>query len=298
MVVAGTVLTGMGVGLTIPTTNLIVSARARDRQAAALSGLNLAWSGGAMTWPIVVAGAGSPTALLLLAATLGIVGLRMLRWTNSTARPATEASVPISQSPRRHESVAHFASLFFLYGGVETGLGGWLTEYTTRLDPSAGRALTLLPVSAFWGGLTIGRAVSAWKLSNKHASRVALGGGIVACVAIGMSLFPSDLVTILAAAAVAGVGLAPIFPATVAAWSRAPFPRIASSVIAVGSLGGAVLPWGVGAASTWCRSPRCGQLLLFVSCAGLTVLLNCRRRAGSALEQREDDSSAPTATTC
>jgi fucose permease len=79
---------GLGLGLVIPTTNLLVAEANAGRSAAALNLLNMAWGVGAVTWPLVAAevvrslGVNEP--LLALALFLAAVAF----WMASQRRPA------------------------------------------------------------------------------------------------------------------------------------------------------------------------------------------------------------------
>src|SRR5215218_7886198 len=49
---------GLGLGLVLPTTNVLVAAASPGREASAVSLVNVSWSGGAVAWPVLVAYAG------------------------------------------------------------------------------------------------------------------------------------------------------------------------------------------------------------------------------------------------
>jgi fucose permease len=120
--------------------------------------------------------------------------------------------------------------------------------------------------------VTAGRLLAAWRLSDASESTVILAGCALACGGIAALLVTRDPSAMLLVGIAIGVGLAPIFPITVAALARALPPRIAGGLIASGGLGGAALPWIIGAASTWCGDPRCGQRVLLGACLTLMVL--------------------------
>ena len=46
---------GFGLGLVLPTTNVLVAAASPGREASAVSLVNVSWSGGAVAWPVLVA---------------------------------------------------------------------------------------------------------------------------------------------------------------------------------------------------------------------------------------------------
>jgi FHS family glucose/mannose:H+ symporter-like MFS transporter len=244
---AGIAISGLGLGLVIPTTNLLVARLEPHRAAAALGGVNLAWGLGAALWPLAVAAAGPltgvPVALTILCAPLAIVGLR-------TARIGFPASpgVPESERPSRPATAARialFGLMFALYSGTEAALGGWMAEHTRRV----GHTPTVqweYAASAFWGGLVAGRAAVALRLSRRREGTAALTGLTLAACSVFVLLIASQELAVTAAAILAGIGLAPVFPVTVAALSREMSASIGGPLIALGGLGGATIPWLVG----------------------------------------------------
>ena len=269
-VAAAGCLAGIGIGLIIPSMNLLVSKSSRGRSAAAVSGLNVAWSAGAMVWPLVVA-IGAERALAALAIALLLAAAWCFRGNGDSGGGRASAAPPLPQVTGLG-GAALFGWLFVVYVGVETGVGGWLTQYTARAGAAASGTFVLLPAAGFWGGGMVGRVIAAWRLTDASESAVTLGGCALACIGIGALLIARQPDIMLLTAIVTGFGLAPIFPSTVAALSRAVPPRIAAGLIAAGGLGGATLPWIVGGASTWCGDARCGQRVLLAACVALTVL--------------------------
>jgi fucose permease len=86
---------------------------------------------------------------------------------------------------------------------------------------------------------------------------------------------------LLAAGALcAGIGMAPVFPVTIAAVARACSPRIASALIATAALGGATVPWLVGAVSAATGSLALGLATLLVLLMLLAAGHAMRVRAG------------------
>ena len=69
-----------------------------------------------------------------------------------------------------------------------------------------------------------------------------------------------------------GLGLAPSFPVTMAALSREVPPNVAQPMIALGSLGAAIVPWLVGAISSRTGSLSSGLSALLALLAVVVVL--------------------------
>jgi fucose permease len=237
------------------------------RAAAALGALNLAWGLGATSWPLAVAAVGPLTgvwmALMILCVPLAIVGVRIagIALPPSAKAPGDESSFRSATMLR----IALFGLLLVLYGGTEAALGGWMAEHTRRVVGAMQTVQWEFAATAFWGGLVAGRAAVALSLTRQREGVAALVGLILASASVLVLLLAPKELAITMAAALAGIGLAPVFPVTVAALSREMSPRIGGPLIALGGLGGATIPWLVGEVSD-----RAGSLD-----AGLGTLLGC-----------------------
>lgn len=274
--VAGAFAAGIGMGLVIPPTNLLVARSAGDRAASALGTLNLAWGIGAAFWPFAVSAAmrfaGRQLALAALALLCAAASARILQ----TPRPRDDgggASLPDGASSSSR--VALFAVLIWLYSGTEMALGGWLPELARRLTvaTTAGSAAF---GAAFWGGLSAGRAVIAVKLDRRYEDlSIFVGLALTATSLVLLLIVPSEA-AVLVAAALSGIGLGPVFPVTAAAVSREIPIRLAGPLLALGSLGAATVPWIVGAISDRSQSLATGVGSLFVA-LGILAVLHTRR---------------------
>lgn len=264
----GMAVCGVGVGLTVPTTNILVARMFRTSAAAALSAVNLAWGAGAAVWPLVIAASRAPrVAVHVLGLTLIVLAVVSLA---ASDPPGSPAGVPRERRGRiAWWPWVFFSVFFFLYGGVEAAVGGWVTELARRLDPAAPAAMA---AAAFWGGLTAGRAAVAVFLAEAREARTALSGAITAVVALGALLVVDDARTVAASAAVAGVGLAPLFPITVAVLARGRLSLGAGPLISLSGVGGATIPWMVGVASTQTGALQAGLLVPFAGCLAIGLL--------------------------
>ncbi|HEX2713561.1 MAG TPA: MFS transporter, partial [Candidatus Acidoferrales bacterium] len=281
---------GVGLGLTIPATNLLVAQANPNRRAAALSVLNLAWGVGAVALPLVAAllqGIKSTRALLFgLAAALGLMSAGLSRASFGSLWVPQEASPP--SQPRgslwRDRFIPIVGVLFFLYVGTENALGGWVASYALRVTPTPGTAWALTP-SFFWGGLLLGRAVAPVLLRRMAETGLVLIELLLAVIGVTILLAAGTLADVVAGASLAGLGLAPVFPITVAVLTHrfGTFAsRVAGSMFALGGLGGATLPWLVGFSSTRYGSLKAGLVVPLLGSLSLLALclLNARSTAG------------------
>lgn len=269
---------GTGLGLTIPTTNLLVSEANPNRASAALNILNFAWGAGAVACPVLVAW------LVPRHATgLGLLGLGALLAGSAFALARMPlqlpAKAPASEQPRAPQRTSLWRSpltpvlgaLFFLYVGTENAVAGWAASYANRFHSGPGAVWALAP-SCFWAAMLVGRAAAPAILRFASDAKLMTAGLLIAALGVTTLLATRTLVGVFAGAALAGLGLAPVFPITIAMFSRgfrALATRMAGSMFALAGLGGATLPWLVGFFSARFGSLRFG---LIVPLIGILVM--------------------------
>ena len=166
-----------------------------------------------------------------------------------------------------------FGTLIFLYVGTENAVAGWVAEFARRMVSGATTAWALAPM-AFWAALTTGRLLAAVALKRVSESALIRGGLVLATLGVLAIIFAASTPEgVIAGAAAAGLGLSAIFPLLWALVTRSVTsiaPRAAGPMYAAGGLGGAVVPWVVGAVSSALGDLRAG---LAVPLGALLVLL-------------------------
>src|ERR1051326_6836180 len=156
---ACTLLFGIGVGLTIPASNVFIAESRPARAGAALNLLNFVWTAGAIACPWIVAAATSQDAVSWLLR--GIAGasacFSLLIVTTRWPLPAHEAQARTSFAavPGAAALIAILGALFFLYIGTEAALVGWISTFGTRVS-RAGAAAVAVP-SFFWDAVLLTR---------------------------------------------------------------------------------------------------------------------------------------------
>ena len=175
----GMALVGLGLGLSIPATNVMVAQRHPGRRGAALSHLNLMWGAGAVLSPLLFMAlppwARVEGVLLPLAAIAGLtaIGLAVLL-------PADPPRVVAGEGMGAGVSgglLALSAAQLLLAVGTETAVGGWIVA----VYPAGGPVPALLVGGGFWAAFLAGRAVAPvllrrWSESALHAGALALAG--------------------------------------------------------------------------------------------------------------------------
>jgi fucose permease len=207
---------------------------------------------------------------------LGITLLSRFQWIIEDQQRV----VTPSESPTR--TLAYFGLLAFLYVGIESATGNWMSTYATRVV-AWDYARSNLATACFWSALLLGRTIAPLILLRLAEEKLFLlsvfGAAAGACwlVAAHGAWF------LLLGAALTGLSLAPIFPLTLSLFmAKAGQPRNSGWVFAVAGFGGAVLSWLTGIVSTSAGSLRIG-LLVPAGAALLLLLMATRlRSAGDA----------------
>jgi fucose permease len=266
---------GVGLGLVIPTTNLLVSDLHPEKRAAALNLVNFSWGVGAASCPFFAAALlrmHSISSLLYgVAALLVLLAAAMTRMPLPVPRSTPDTASPLESRIWRGRWVPILGALFFLYVGCESGLSGWAATYAQRMV-GTGTAWALMP-SFFWFALLLGRATAPLLLTSMPELKLAEVGVALSTVGIVVLLGARNLSVVAIGVSLAGLGLSSVFPIAIATLPRkfgAMAPRISGFMFALAGMGGAVLPWLVGYISTRQGSLQFG---LFVPLFASIVML-------------------------
>jgi len=271
---------GVGMGLAVPAANLLVAEVNPTRRSAALNLVNFSWSVGAVACPFLVAAAnpGHHTTFLLEAIACGfllvIAGIVALpSWVVEPARGAGSDGLSAGAAMRSNRgALLLLAALFFIYVGVENAFGGWTASYAKSL-PGIPSAWAVMTPSFFYFALLFGRWAAPLVLRRVGELAVARWGLLLACAGMATLIFSHKIAGVAASAAVAGLGLAAVYPITISLLSHefgAAATRVGSIMFTMANLGGASLPWLVGFFSTRFTDLRVG---LAVPLAAALVML-------------------------
>lgn len=275
LAMACVVFAGFGHGTINLVTNVSISNLFPQKRASVLNLLNVFYGIGAFIAPSVAGLALRLSNSSLPALWLG-AGLEVLLVPLYLAFFRVAAAAPRQQMAEDHRRLLltpllWFFSLFLLiYVGAENGAGGWVSIYLQQTT-SLAAASAALGASGFWLALTLGRLCGAW-LGARWPARtlvyaslaVALAGGALIVASTGNA--PLSILGFL----LLGFGFGPIYPTTLAILTATfhQAPGTATSLaVAMGSVGGMLLPWLQGVLLE-SFGPRPGALLL-----PLTVLL-------------------------
>ncbi len=287
---------GLGLGLMIPTDNLLIAeigtgpdqtspaisdASSRESssassRASAVSLLNFFWGVGAVFCSLMVAWTAAhkvlPFFLGSVALFLLLLALAMRNLPFPPAETAAQSSASSSwRDLAKSPPIWLFAAVFLLYPGAETAVGGWVGSYVSRLG-SRGAAMASMMPAFFWSALTLGRALGTAFLRHVSEHHVLRAGCAAGTAGIALMLWAPSLAGVIAGTLITGLSFATLYPITVARLSQR-FGVAARSIGAVmfslASVGPAIIPWMVGVISHATGSLRAGLLLPL----GVTVIL-------------------------
>lgn len=261
---------GTGMGLAIPASNLLVSEWNPQRRASAVSLLNFAWSIGAVACPFLIAMANLTDSLwewlLGLAAALALTALGLGLQPATASQPGNDLPADANPVVWSKMFACVLGLLFFLYVGTETTLGGWVALHAKRTGASTSQMWVFTP-SLFWGSVLLGRALAPVFLKWLPEKKLVLLDLAVATAGIVVLLEAGSVAGISVGGCIAGFGFASVFPINVSLLSAfaSLASRAAGPMFALGSLGGAILPWLVGLIATRSGSLRLALVVPLVA---------------------------------
>lgn len=271
-------LYGLGLGMAMTSTSMLMGRLFPAARGSALSILNFCWSIGATLCPIAVARIPAHFSLPALVLPIAAVSAALAVATIPAGRAV--GLVPCPPPPEDDlrspfATLLVFSAIGFLYVGAESAIGGWISTWAVRAV-SWNITRSSLAAACFWGALLAGRGLTPLALLRVSERRLHLGATAGAAAGILLLLSAHTPAVLLAGACCAGLMLAPIFPLTIARFlARAPESRNAGWVFAVAGFGGAVFPWLTGLISSGTHSLRAGLLATFAAAVGMLLLTIC-----------------------
>ena len=262
---------GLGLGMVMTATSLLITDRSGDECAAKLEGLNFIWSIGATAGPMLFLFFLHKDDLRGLFLALLVLFLLLLTWVFFAERHEPRGIPRYEGRARVPGAGGVLLSLVILATcsvGIESAMSGWLTTYSHRagLHSMAGAALA---TSLFCLGEMISRLAFSTRLLAKIGRRATLYATIWGVLASVITLIAvPHPAAILPVALVAGACIGPLYPLLLSFMLE---HSARGWIFAVGGVGAAVFPWLTGLVSSHFNSLRLG---LIVPCgAGLVMAL-------------------------
>ncbi len=249
-------LLGLGFGALDVTLNIFIADLYPAARAMALNLTNGTFGLGALAGPLLVSfalqGNGAPAAVLFgvaagVALIAGLYGI--LRFPPHLDETLEALPAGSGLQVLRHGYVLATAVMFFLYVGLEIGVGAWLFSFAQQ-GAALATEVAAGVVSTYWLAFTLGRLGAGMLAGRVAGTMLVWGGALIGAVgAAALAVLPGSVAGLFGGAALCGLGFAPIFP-TAFGLATARYPVNAGAVSSVlvlgGSLGGAVLPYAIG----------------------------------------------------
>jgi FHS family glucose/mannose:H+ symporter-like MFS transporter len=265
---------GLGLGLLVPSDNLLIaeigsgssaSAGAGSR-ASAVSLLNFFWGVGAVFCSLMVAWTAAHKLLPFFLGAVAVFLLLLALAMRNLSFPAAAKSEESALSWRdlvKSPAIWIFAAIFFLYPGAEAAVGGWVGSYVARLGSHGLEIASMMP-AFFYSTLTVGRALGTAFLHHFSERNVLRAGYAAGAAGIALMLWAPALAGVIAGALITGLSFSTLYPIAVAQLSQrfgVAARSIGAVVFSLASVGPAVIPWMVGVISHATGSLRAGLLL-------------------------------------
>jgi FHS family glucose/mannose:H+ symporter-like MFS transporter len=265
---------GLGLGLIVPSDNLLIAeigsgssaSSSAGSRASAVSLLNFFWGVGAVFCSLMVAWTAAHKVLPFFLGAVAVFLLLLALAMRNLPFPAAAKSDELALSWRelaKSPAIWIFAAIFFLYPGAETAVGGWVGSYVARLGSHGLEMASMMP-AFFYSTLTVGRALGTAFLRHFSERHVLRAGYAAGAAGIGLMLWAPLLVGVIGGALITGLSFSTLYPIAVARLSQR-FGVAARSIGAImfslASVGPAMIPWMVGVISHATGSLRAGLLL-------------------------------------
>lgn len=277
----GFFLNGIGIGLTLPSINMLILEFSRERAASALSILNVFWGIGAiLSQPFVdhlTTGTNVMLPTLLVSGSLLAIGAVLMLFPRSIEPKAVlgddaeGADVPIWSTV-----LAWLIAAFnFIHVGFESAIGGWLKTYSLRVDENSS-SVFLPPITAYFLFFVLGRIAAPILFRFLDESKMLMLGLLTVLGGMLVLLNVGNVYGLIAGAAISGFGTSWIFPTNMSRFNKTFGPsasRRATPFFLCGTIGSIFSTWFIGWLShRFDNDLRSGMFLLLGSIIVLIVI--------------------------
>lgn len=275
-------INGFGIGLTLPSVNMLVLEFSPSNSASALSLLNFCWGVGAIVCkPFVDLFSSGGTSILVVTTVLAVLlfsAIILISIMPKITDSASDQQVddrPHSDVPIWVTPLAWTIALFnFVQVGFESGMGGWLASYTDRVE---GQAVThlLSPTFLYFLFFVIGRGIAPVFFRFLSENQMLFVNLALMLVGTSIVLLADGLGLLTLGAAISGFGASSVFPTNLSRFTKAFGPaasRRAMPLFICGTLGATTVTWLIGFVSDQSGSLRLGMFIILGSVLILIVL--------------------------
>jgi MFS transporter, FHS family, glucose/mannose:H+ symporter len=282
LVLVGFFLNGIGIGLSLPSVNMLIIDNDPAKSGPALNILNLCWGLGAIFCKpfvdLTADGNSVISTVAILGSLLAITSLPLLfikierpkAFGDETLGKIDEPSTPIWST----STAWLIAGFNFIHVGFESSMGGWLATYTDRVSDVA-VVSWLSPTFLYFLLFVAGRGAAPIFFRYLDENKMLAAGLLIMFAGVVIILLADGILSLNVGAAITGFGTSWIFPTNLSRFYRVFGPQAASRIaplFIMGTVGSAALTWGIGLVSDISGELRAGMGLLLASVVILAVL--------------------------
>ncbi|HEX8289353.1 MAG TPA: MFS transporter [Pyrinomonadaceae bacterium] len=293
--IIGFLVNGFGIGMTIPSMNMLTLELDSARRTSALNILNFFWGIGAISsQPFVdVLASGTnillPTVILVCAllatgAAIAVTPRGIERQPVSTEKNSQNFDSPIWSNP-----IAWTIAAFnFIHVGIEGGFNGWLKTYTARLEPAANLEW-FPPIFIYFLFFVAGRGLAPFFLRYLSENKMLFMNLLYMLLGICVLLSAENIRILGVGAAIAGFGTSSVFPTNLSRFTKffgETASRRATPLFISGTLGAVSTTWLIGFLSSRYGNLRIGMLILL---AGVFLMIFLQIGLGLKTRKRVTD---------
>ena len=275
------VVNGFGIGVTLPSINMLTVELNPLNITPALNFLNFFWGVGAIFCKPFVDFFSTETSIfqptVILAILLFTIGLMIAFAAHKGIRKESVAKTEDENSPPIWTtSTAWLIAVFnFIHVGFESGMGGWITTYAVRLPNQEANIVWLSPTLAYFLFFIAGRLIAPIYSRFLNENKLLLLSLLTMTLGVLILVSGNTLGVLVLGASIAGFGTSSIFPTNTARFTKtfgATATRRATPLFISGTLGAALTTWLIGYVSTNYQNLRVGMFVLLGSCMLLICL--------------------------
>lgn len=281
IVLAGFFVNGIGIGMTLPSINMIVLEISPERTASSLSILNFCWGVGAIVckpfvdlWSLETT-IGPTTYILAVPILIVTLILLLDRSYVPPQQISADDATTVHNVAIWRQPIAWMIALFnLIHVGFESGMGGWLTTYTGRLSGEPFLAW-VSPTLLYFVFFVAGRGVAPLLFRYLNESKMLLLGLLTILAGMIVVTTADTVAGLSVGSIVAGFGTSWVFPTNVSRFSNTFGPeanRRSAPFFIAGTLGAAMSTWLIGFISEVSGDLRSGMYVLLISVILLIVL--------------------------
>ena len=278
----GFFVNGLGIGMTLPSINMLVLELNPTRAAAALSVVNFFWGVGAIICSLTIYNLSKsigylPVSIVLAGAFFAIALFLAFTPKGIEQKPVDDDkntddfSTPIWT----HPIAWAIAGFNFIHVGVESGMGGWLPTYSER-SGNQNNIWWLAPTFLYFFFFVVGRGVAPVFFRFLNENKMLMLSLLTILIGMLILLFANNSWSLSVGASIAGFGTSSVFPTNMSRFTKtfgASASRRATPFFICGTLGATFTTWLIGYVShRFDNDLRSGMFILLGSILILIIL--------------------------